>query len=196
MGDWKEYIIHVIWAFAFAIIAAIVYENYHNIIILLSICFLAIAALIIIEFYRRRKEKIGALNKIYSFIGKSSVLKPEDLIGKKRPFKPYYYHRQVDDSIDECLINKKNVLIIGSPLAGKTRALFQALNKLNKPQGIAIPICKDINPETFTLPKNTKIIVIDDLHRFVEQQNFDHLFSISTCKTAFFPFLCDNSIKI
>jgi tetratricopeptide (TPR) repeat protein len=126
-------------------------------------------------FFYRRKKKVKA---IYSFTGKSSSLKPKDVLGM-RPFKEYYYQRPQDDSINACLKNRKNILIVGPPLSGKTRAAYQALSELNEPQDVAIPICKDINPETFKFPKNTNIIFIDDLHRFVEQQNFDHLFSTS-----------------
>ena len=188
----KEYMGHIIMAFSFAIIAAVIYEHYHNTLLLLSISFLAFVAIITYDLYRRRKENISALKKVYSFIGKSLSLKPKDVLGK-RPFNPYYYRRQEDDLIDRSLNNQKNILIVGPPLSGKTRAIFQALTNLDKPQKVAVPICKDINAETFEIPKNTEIIFIDDLHRFVEQQNFDHLFrtaindkviAIATCRSG------------
>ena len=197
MGYIMEHLKELMIAFALAIIAAIIYELFHNefpILLLLSISLLAIAAIGIYNLYLHWKENIEALKKLYSFIGKSSSLKPEDMLGT-RPFNPYYYRRQEDDLIDKSLINKNNVLIIGSPIAGKTRALFQALNKLNEPQKIAIPICKDINSETFALPKNTEIIVIDDLHRFVEQQNFDHLFRIAIESNVVIAATCWSEIE-
>ena len=161
--DIKELIIgheiEVFWAFVFAFVVAFFIE-------------------LIVKPFRSWREQSKNLKVLYSFIGKSSSLKPEDLLGT-RPFNPYYYHRQEDDLVDESLSNKKNLLIIGSPLSGKSRALFETLTNLNEPQKVAIPICKNINPETFQLPKKTEIIVIDDLHRFVEQQNFDHLFRIA-----------------
>ncbi len=193
MGDWKEYIIHIIWAFAFAIIAAIIYEKSHNVILLLSISFFAIVALIIVELRRRRKEKIGALNEFYTFTGKSSSLTPDVLFEKMRRFNKYYYRRKEDDLIDESLKNKENLLIIGPPLGGKSRAIYEALTNLNEPQGVIIPRCKDINPETFIFPENTEIIFIDDLHKFMEKQNFEHLLNaslknnvtvVATCRSA------------
>lgn len=138
MGDWKEYIIHIIWAFAFAIIAAIIYEKSHNVILLLSISFIAIVTLIIIEFYRRRKEKIGALNEFYTFTGKSSSLTPDVLFEKMRRFNKYYYRRKEDDLIDESLKNKENLLVIGPPLGGKSRAIYEALTNLNEPHGLPV----------------------------------------------------------
>ncbi|MDP2845192.1 MAG: hypothetical protein Q8N79_03835, partial [Candidatus Methanoperedens sp.] len=187
----------LIIAFALAIVAAIIYELFHNefpVPLLLFISLLAIAAIPIYDHYRHRKENIKALKKLYSFIGKSSSLKPKDVLGT-RPFNPYYYRRQKDDLIDESLSNKKNLLIIGSPLSGKSRALFQALTNLNEPQKVAIPICKDINPETFQFPKKNEIIVIDDLHRFVEQHNFDHLFRIALENKVAIAATCRSGIE-
>ena len=184
--------IHLILAFAFAIIAAIIYEYFHNIPLLLSISSLAIIAIIIVELRRRRKEKNKALKGSYTFIGKSSSLTPEVVLGI-RPFGKYYYRRKEDDLIDESLRNKKNLLIIGPPLSGKSRAVYEALINLPEPQNLIVPRCKDINPETLLFPKNTKIIVIDDLHKFVEKQNLEYLLNasiqnsitiVATCRSA------------
>ncbi len=110
-----------------------------------------------------------------------------------RRFNKYYYRRKEDDLIDESLKNKENLLVIGPPLGGKSRAIYEALTNLNEPQGVIIPRCKDINPETFIFPENTEIVFIDDLHKFVEKQNFEHLLNaslknnvtvVATCRSA------------
>jgi len=114
------------------------------------------------------------------FWKKSSSLKPEDILGN-RPFNEYYYFREEDNKIRESLRNKKNVLIIGPPLSGKSRAVYQALISLDNPYEVIIPKCIDINLDTFPgLPPRLafwrpRAILFDDLHRFVERRNFEHL---------------------
>jgi len=109
---------------------------------------------------------------------KSSSLKPEDILGN-RPFNEYYYFREEDDKIRESLRNKKNVLIIGPPLSGKSRAVYQAL--ISNPYDVIIPKCIDINLDTFPgFPRRLafwrpRAILFDDLHRLVERRNFEHL---------------------
>jgi tetratricopeptide (TPR) repeat protein len=135
---------------------------------------------LIIFFYNRNKK----IKAYYEIVWKkSSSLKPKDVLGM-RPYDKYYYHRSEDDSIGESLNKKENVLIVGPPLSGKSRATYQALMYLSKPHDIIIPKCTDINRENFIFPKHLKfwrprIILFDDLHRLVEQQNFEHLLEIA-----------------
>jgi len=133
------------------------------------------------NFLYNRNKKINALYEIVW--KKSSSLKQNKLL-RGRPFFEYYYQRPQDDLLRQLLIEKKNILVIGSPGAGKTRAVYQALTNLNKPYDIIIPNCVDIDIESFLLPKHImfwrpKLIIIDDLHRFVDNKNFNHLFKIS-----------------
>ena len=150
--------------------------------ILLAVIGILLAILIpLIKFLYDRNKKINAFYEIVW--EKSSSLKQNKLL-RGRPFSKYYYQRPQDDLLRQLLIDKKNILVIGSPLAGKTRAVYQALTHLNKPYDIIIPNCVDIDIESFLLPKHImfwrpKLIIIDDLHRFVENKNFNHLFKIS-----------------
>jgi tetratricopeptide (TPR) repeat protein len=142
-------------------------------------------------FTRRRRFR-----RLYEVIWKkSSSLKAKDLLGN-RPFHEYYYQRKEDDKIRTALNEKKNLLIIGSPLAGKTRAVFQALNTLNNPYDVIIPRCADINLDVFQIPKHStkspKAVFFDDLNRFVENQNFEfmlrafidaNIIIIATCRS-------------
>lgn len=132
-------------------------------------------------FIYNRNRKIKAYYEVVW--KKSSSLNPKEVLGM-RPFNKYYYQRPEDDLIGGSLNKKENVLIIGSPLSGKSRAAYQALMNLSKPHDVIIPKCTDINRENFLFPKHLKfwrprIILFDDLHRLVEQQNFEHLFEVA-----------------
>ncbi len=130
---------------------------------------------------------------------KSSSLNVKEVLGT-RPFDKYYYQRPEDNLICEGLNNKENVLIIGPPLSGKSRAAYQALTSLNKPHDVIIPKHTDINLETFLFPKHLKfwrpqIIFIDDLHRFIEIQNFEYLFRIATENNLVIVATCRSGIE-
>lgn len=148
------------------------------------------------HFYHKSKKFKALYHVVWK---KSSSLKPEEVLGE-RPFKEYYYTRQEDDRIRKCLNDKNSALIIGPPLSGKTRAAYQALISQNKPCDVLIPRCDNINLETFIFPKNfrfwrPRIILIDDLHRFVEQQNFEHLFKVAKDHSAIIVSTCRGEIE-
>jgi tetratricopeptide (TPR) repeat protein len=135
----------------------------------------------LVGFIYNRNRKIKAYYEVVW--KKSSSLKPKEVLGM-RPFDKYYYQRPEDDLIGESLDKQENVLIIGPPLSGKSRAAYQALMNLSKPYDVIIPKCTDINRENFIFPKHLKfwrsrIILFDDLHRLVEQQNFERLFEVA-----------------
>jgi len=135
----------------------------------------------LIGFRYRRKRR---LHKYYRLIWKkSSSIKAKEIM-MERPFHKYYYPRDHDTKLADSLTDKRNVLLVGRPLSGKSRAVYQSLTCLKKPQDVLMPRCTDIDLETFEFPFHIrwwrqKSVFIDDLHRFVEQQNFQHL--LSTC---------------
>jgi len=126
---------------------------------------------------RRRKLEVYYEN----MWEKSPKLNPGKVLGiRGRGFDEYYYKRPVDDIIKKKIESNQNVLIIGGPLSGKSRAIWQALTTLKKPHDIIIPRSVDINPEDFHVPFRftfwrKPILVIDDIDRFVEKRNFSHL---------------------
>jgi hypothetical protein len=130
---------------------------------------------------KRRK----LLNSIYDVKGKSTAkLKPKEVMGErgstKTGFRDYYSTREEDDLILAKIESRENVLIVGPPLAGKTRAAYQAFKKLSKPHDVIIPKCDDITPEMFLVPRNWKfwrprILFLDDLHKFVDKKGFERL---------------------
>jgi len=138
---------------------------------------ITISLISFVWFLYKRRKKLKAIYRV--MWKKSSSLKPDEVLGM-RPFDEYYYLREEDELIGKKISDKENVLVIGRPLAGKTRAVYQALTSLNEPRDVIIPKFYDINPESFLTPTHltfwrSHILFLDDLHRFVELQNFEHL---------------------
>ena len=161
----------------------VAYVELHMHEIIYAIVFAIVFGLLIaifVYFYQGHKDKQAKIKKYYDFAWKkSSLIEPADLL-QQRPFKEYYRRRREDDLIEDKLNERKNVLIKGSPLSGKSRAAYEALVKLRNPYNVIKPRCTDINLEDFMLPgrlfpNRRGIMVIDDLQRFVEQRNFEHL---------------------
>ena len=131
---------------------------------------------------------------------KSSRLKPKEIMDL-RPYHKFYYHRLEDDAIFQGLRNKQNLLILGPPLSGKTRAVYEALNHLPRPCKVSIPKCRNINLENFRFPKcrwlgkKQAIIFLDDFHRLVDQQNFDHLLRTAIEKQVRIVATCRSGIE-
>jgi len=151
----------------------------------------------LIAFLYNRNRKIKAYYEVVW--KKSSSLKPKEVLGM-RPFDKYYYQRPEDDLIGESLNREENVLIIGPPLSGKSRAAYQALMNLSKPYDVIIPKCTDISRENFIFPRHLKfwrprIILFDDLHRLVEQQNFERLFEVARENNVVIVATCRSGIE-
>ena len=169
------------------------YENSGIVLIIVGI----IVTLLIIHmtlFVKRQR----AIRAFYEVVWKkSSSLNPEKVLGR-RPFNEYH-EREQDKELNKLLSENKNTLVIGQPLAGKTRTIYQALINLNKACDVLIPRCLNIDIESFLIPEHLdfwkkRLIFIDDLQRFVEMENFDHLFKeatkndfiiVATCRSSF-----------
>ncbi len=130
------------------------------------------------EYQKQHEKRNGLFNLTWK---NSRSVKADEILGN-RPYDEYYYVRDEDKRVRDCLENEKSVLVVGSPLGGKTRMVYEALKK-SKKYDLIIPRAKDIDIESFFLPKHLKfwkpkLMFIDDLHRFAEQQNFEYLFEI------------------
>ena len=129
--------------------------------------------------YLKRQKKLRSL---FNLTWKNSTsIRKEEVLGN-RPFKEYYFLRPEDEKVWNCLDNERSVLIVGPPLAGKTRMVYESLIK-SKKYDLIIPRSTDIEIESFILPRQMKfwkpkLMFIDDLHRFIEQQNFEYLFEV------------------
>jgi len=126
-------------------------------------------------FHRRETHK-----RYFSVTWKlSKNLKPRDLLGE-RPFQNYYEVRDFDLKIKIALNKHRNILIKGSSLAGKSRAIFEVLKNNKEFFDVLIPICREIDPNSFIVPYRARfwrkgVVILDDLQRFVEQPGFEHL---------------------
>ena len=133
--------------------------------------------------HRRKRRKI-IQNKYFKFFGKPSVLKPDnilDLRGKEENnFKEYYYQREIDNFISKKLRLKENILILGNPLAGKTRSIYQALKKLQEDNHIMIPKLLDWEIEdileslNFKIKPNT-VVIFDDMDKISVKPFFNFM---------------------
>ncbi len=95
-------------------------------------------------------------------------------------FREYYYERPLDLVIREKLAAAQSLLIVGYPLAGKTRSLYQALINASKPLDIIIPRLVDVNPVDFRIPWRltrwrTPVLLLDDLDKYLDKQNISYL---------------------
>jgi tetratricopeptide (TPR) repeat protein len=124
--------------------------------------------------FKLRKE----YKNYYSVIWKSSRrLKARELLGE-RPYDVYYFERKLDVMLLRVLERKRNVLIVGPPLSGKTRAVFNSLKKFKKKIDVLVP--RAVFVPSFHFPKDfmfwrEKLILIDDLQYYVEKQDNYHL---------------------
>ncbi len=130
------------------------------------------------EYEGRQKKLTGLFNLTWK---NSTSIEKDEILGS-RPFNEYYFVRPEDEKVRNCLKDEKSVLILGPPLGGKTRMVYEALRK-SKKYDLIIPRSTDIDIESFILPRQLKVwtprlMFIDDLHRFAEQQNFEYLFEI------------------
>ena len=132
---------------------------------------------------------------------KSSHLKPKDILRdrakKEFGFKSYHYPRLQEKSIKEKIEKGENVIVTGNPLAGKTRSVYQVLKQLKRYDVIS-PKIVDIDTGNFRVPCRLtfwrkKILILDDLNKFVGKQNFEYLISefskrkipiIATCRSG------------
>ena len=130
----------------------------------------------------RHKRKLRAQ---YEIIWTNSCnLQPQDVLGLRgQPaygFRTYYYERPTDRTIKERLANSQNLLVVGKPLAGKTRAIYQALINAPKSFDVIIPRLVDVNLEDFRIPWRLtfwrqKVLLLNDLDKYLEKQNVKYL---------------------
>jgi tetratricopeptide (TPR) repeat protein/general stress protein CsbA len=153
---------------------------------------IAIGAVSLVGYLHLERRKLKAYYEVVW--KKSSSLKPIEVLGPFRAvsnhgFHEYYYQRPVDRLIKKRIEDNTNVLVTGNPLAGKSRAIYQALLTLDGPRDVIIPRLREINLEDFRVPRHLSfwrrcILVIDDLDKFVEQQNFLYLLREFSRKNA------------
>lgn len=114
------------------------------------------------------------MSNYYSLIWKSSnKISPKDLLNE-RPCEEYYFDREVDRFLKKILSEKKNAMITGPPLSGKTRAFYNAVKHNNVK--FYILATRNILMNHFLLPayyrfSSNRIIFIDDFQNYIEKQD-------------------------
>jgi len=124
--------------------------------------------------FKKRRE----VRNYYSVVWrKSSKLRHKDILGE-RPYNQYYFERSEDRRLKNLVEGKNNVLIVGPPLMGKSRLVFEQLKKLRKSVDVLVP--RPVNMPNLVFPSHFRVwrdrlIFIDDLQFFVEKQDNYHL---------------------
>ena len=112
-----------------------------------------------------------SIKEIFECYKNTSDLTPSDFEIPKY-FKYYFSEREENKKIREVLSQGKNVLIVGRPLAGKTRAAYEAV-RLMKDFKVAKFWEKIIDADK--IPKSEKkekiVLVFDDLNKFAGNVN-------------------------
>jgi len=164
---------------------------------------LGIVVAIFIFLYQNRIFRRAKVKKYYSVVWKkANRLTPRQVMhlrgSENTGFNPYYYHREeFNRAIQESIRNNQNVFVIGNPLAGKTRMVYQNLKNLNNAE-VIIPLDVMISMEDFLIPRSftpwrKKILLLDDLNKYIDNPNFTHLLQefadkdiliIATCRSG------------
>ena len=139
----------------------------------------------IIEYYF---EKYIKRREFYEFIWKRSDKITHWNLLKDRSrsilgFNNYFFHRnEIESKILENLEENRNIILIGPPLSGKSRMLLNILKKCKEEFIVIKPKFSNIKYEDFKIPKNLfnhkkrKILILDDIHKYLSYENFFHLF--------------------
>jgi tetratricopeptide (TPR) repeat protein len=148
--------------------------------------------------------------KYYDIVWKKSTsLKPNDLLGL-RPYNSYYYNREEDEQVKKIISSRESVLLVGSPLTGKTRTLFESLINGERVYDIIKPKSVEISPSSIHIPKHFKmwrprVAFFDDIHEFASRQNLPYLLKafrdnnipiLATCRSGFELEKLDKAIDI
>ncbi|WP_406657390.1 tetratricopeptide repeat protein [Methanolobus sp. ZRKC2] len=151
----------------------------------------------VVKDYSTRRQ---ILRKYYNFSWKQSAgIEPEPFFGYRfKYYNDYYFSRKEDNKIEKSIKNNKNILILGRPMSGKSRAAFEVFKKLEESCFIIKPRAVDIEIDEFRLPSlpgnRKRVLFLDDLHIFAEKKNFHYLFEVArekkliivaTCRSEF-----------
>ena len=154
----------------------------------------------LLKLFSSLRKGYKILTKYYHVVWKKPHKIESDILLKTRRYRSYYYPRPTDSRILENLEQKQNTLIVGESLMGKTRAAFEALEKVKTPYVVTIAKNVHINrlEEDFIFPPNlsfrrNKLVIIDNLHDFVDNENFQiliervykkHCVLLATCRSG------------
>ncbi len=146
----------------------------------------SIAAGVILYLWSQRSKQKSEKRGLYKVVLKKSFdLQPAEVMGELRGshkggFRDYCLDRDEIDQIKKRIAAGKDVLVIGDPLAGKTRAVYEALKHAENKTAVTIPRIVDVNPNEFKVPQHLSgtrkgVLLVDDINKYVSKQHFEHL---------------------
>jgi len=149
---------------------------------------------------------------IFQIWKKSKHIEPIDIMGYERGsvwggFSKKYFNRNIDSQLSSLISNFvkfdkkdwKHIIIVGRPLSGKSRLIYESIRKQKLELDILKPYYKNINSKTISLldaykTKSRKVVVLDDIHRYLSLGNFerflksilikDNLIILLTCRSG------------
>lgn len=168
---------------------------------IIKIIVLGIIVGLIVELIIKMIEFRKVKEKYFEFYKKLDDISPSDF--NIAEYKNYYYHSKENDLIIEALNKGSNVIITGKPKAGKTRAAYESLIKLNTFKIIKFWPSRQIDLEDIPnwllkdkiLIKSKIVVFIDDLDKYVDKLDINHLLKkldlntkefqiVATCRTG------------
>jgi len=122
------------------------------------------------DWLKRIWDERRRIKEFFEVCKKAKELMPKDF--GIAEYRDYYYEREEDRKIREALNEGKSILIIGRPKAGKTRAAYEAVKRL---EGFKVVKFWEKLLDTDKIPKSVKkgknVLVFDDLNKFVDKVN-------------------------
>ena len=112
------------------------------------------------------------ISNAFKIFKKIDTIEPKDIFGiRAKKYRDYYFHRKIDDVIFETF-RSHNILLKGKALAGKTRAIYQLLQKKSSEDPsilILIPEPGNLNPNSLSHIKKkfpSVVVVLDDIDQY------------------------------
>ena len=134
--------------------------------------------------YKPSTQRKSERNKYFKLIKPAGELIHEDILdpGKRADAnRNFYWRRTPDNLLDDHLRNNRSVLVVGNSLAGKTRALLEALKKLDNTTVLApkdilvIPAETDDEPLLPETGNGRFVAVFDDIDRILSKNTKETL---------------------
>ena len=133
--------------------------------------------------YFQAANPVNPSSPVFYISKKGKDIEPVELLttraNKDQGFNPYFYlsRPQVDTVLLNRLTHFKSAIIIGKPLAGKTRSIFQLAKNELSDCPFFIPTDDFLVSNTMELPNSNEkgIIIFDDLNNYVSSDSDKHL---------------------
>jgi hypothetical protein len=117
-------------------------------------------------------------DKYFKYKKRVTDVTPKDILDYRfKSFDEFYYERQIDEEIFQKVQNGENILIVGNPLSGKTRAVYELIVKLKEtdPDAEILVPKMTLTASSFdNLRSNYKqFVFFDDIDDYYNTQNND-----------------------